>query len=361
MNRRDFLKISSMAGLSTILNTSCSNLNIPSDKRTSLLERKLKWSFPHDSQVIKTGQLNPEFDGIRAAAASVVECGDKYRMYYWATDNQKDNSICMAESPVDRPNQWKGIGPALRKQPDTEYNFYGPSFPFVIPVNEKHWLIFFCGWGKKREDNAIPNRTALAESFDGGMTWKYYDKNPIVPLDKEYDKAATGSCWVVRVKNKYRMYYTAISKYFQKPEGVQTGHGDRIPLIGIGYMVSSDGYIWTKPFDDYLIKPRLRETEPYNYIVSKPCVVHEENGWRMWVNTFGYAYRVRSLISTDGVKWEWVESGIDGEFGTGAKGTFDDNQRSYVCVLKYGKEYRCWYTGNNFGLEGMGYATGILE
>jgi len=361
MKRRDFLRVSGIAGLSAVLNASCSNLNIRDDKRISLLERKIKWSFPDDNQVIRPGQLNPEFDSRRAGAASVVQCGNNYRMYYWGTNNQKENSICMAESPIDQPNQWKGLGSVLKKQPDTDYNFFGPGFPFVIPLNKEHWQMYFCSWGKKRSDGVIPNRTCLAESFDGGITWKYYDKNPILPLDKEYDKGATGSVWVTHVGGELRMYYTAISKYFPKPEGVQTGHGDRIPLIGIGYMVSSDGYKWTKPFDDFLIKPRLYDTEPYNYIVSKPFVVREENGWRMWVSTFGTAYRIRSLVSTDGLNWKWIESGIDGEFGLGEKGTFDDHQRSYVCVLKHGEEYRCWYTGNSFGGMGMGYATGTIE
>ena len=361
MTRREFSKVSSMAGLGALLSPACSSLNTPGARGVPQLDRRIKWSFAEENPVIKLGQLNPEFDSFRAGAASVVRFGDRYRMYYWGTaSGGKGNSICMAESPVDRPNQWRGVGAAILKQPETDYNFDGPSFPCVIQMSERHWLMYFCGWGKKRSEGGIPNRTGLAESFDGGITWKYIPNNPFLALDREYDKAATGSCWVTQMGGELRMYYTAIAKYFPKPEGVQTGHGNRIPLIGIGYMVSSDGYTWTKPLNDFMIRPRLHETEPYNYIVSKPCVVREEHGWRMWVSTFGTAYRIRSLVSEDGLSWRWIESGLDGEFGVGKKGAFDGVQRSYVCVLKHGEGYRCWYTGNSFGRAGMGYATGVL-
>ncbi|MDO8684661.1 MAG: hypothetical protein Q7N50_14440 [Armatimonadota bacterium] len=135
-------------------------------------------------------------------------------------------------------------------------------------------------------------------------------------------------------------------------------NGDVIPRIGIGYAVSNDGINWEKPVDGLLISPRGFDTEPYEYISSKPCVLKEDGGYRMWVHTFGYAYRVRSLTSPDGLNWEWVPSGPDGEFGVGESGEFDDIQRCYACVVKHGEEYRCWYTGNQYGQAGMGYAVG---
>ena len=48
----------------------------------------------------------------------------------------------------------------------------------------------------------------------------------------------------------------ALGEYMQRPEGVQTGHGDIIPHIGVGYAVSRDGVNWEKPLDDLLIRPR---------------------------------------------------------------------------------------------------------
>jgi hypothetical protein len=98
--------------------------------------------------------------------------------------------------------------------------------------------------------------------------------------------------------------------------------------------------------------------DPYNYIVSKPCVLWDGLRWRMWASTFGYAYRVRELVSRDGLRWQWREGGIDGVLGVGEAGQFDGQQRCYASVLKHEDQYRCWYTGNGFGAAGMGYAVG---
>ncbi|MCH2664404.1 hypothetical protein MK139_08665 [bacterium] len=134
-----------------------------------------------------------------------------------------------------------------------------------------------------------------------------------------------------------------------------------IPKIGIGYAVSDDGVSWEKPLNDLMVSPRGFDTEPYEYITSKPFLIREDSGFRMWLNTFGTAYRVRSLFGYDGSNWEWQDSGFDGEFGVGKKGCFDDHQRCYVSVLKFEDQYRCWFTGNGFGQTGMGYAEGRVD
>ncbi len=346
MNRRDFLKGTAVAGL-------ISRIGVAED----VSARPIKWTIHTNNPVIRPGQINPGLDDRRAGAAHVIQLGDTYRMYYWGSGN-KGNVICMAETSVAKPNNWRGLGHVLAPQPETQHNSGGPSFPHVVPLDKSHWLMFFCAWGRKRDDGKLPNTTCLAESSDGGITWKYHGNEPIIPNDKPYDRDGAGSCWVVKTENEFRMYYTAIAEYFQKPDGVRTGHGNVIPRIGIGYMVSTDGLTWKKPLDDFLVKPRLAETRPYNYIASKPCVIRDGNLWRMWVSTFGHAYRVRSLVSRDGIEWSWVESGEDGDLGIGKLRAFDDHQRCYACVVKHASEYRCWYTANGFGQTGMGYATG---
>jgi hypothetical protein len=216
----------------------------------------------------------------------------------------------------------------------------------------------FCSWGKPSADGRLHNRTCLAVSDDAGLTWRYHDANPILSLDRKYDQAGTGSASVVRVGDKYRMYYTAIAEWFDCPAGVRTGHGDRIPRISIAYAVSDDGMTWRKPLDQWMVAPRGFDADPYEYINSKPFVLREQNGWRMFISTFGHAYRVRSLVSADGLQWACVASDSDGDLGVGGSGAFDDQQRCYASVLQCREEYRLWYTGNGFGATGIGYMTG---
>ncbi|MCX5662698.1 MAG: hypothetical protein NTW19_23710 [Planctomycetota bacterium] len=115
---------------------------------------------------------------------------------------------------------------------------------------------------------------------------------------------------------------------------------------------------------DWVIRPRHWGVEPYEYIVSKPSLLINDDAddparprYTMWVNTFGTAYRVHHLTSADGLTWRWADRvGPQGELGTGGPGSFDDHQRSYPVMLRHGRELRCWYTGNRFGDTGMGYA-----
>lgn len=322
---------------------------------------RIRWTIGDENPVIAPGQLHADMDSRRAGAAHVLQLGDRYRMYYWGTGTNGFHRILIAESPVDEPNDWQPVGVALSRQRDTDYNDQGPGFPFVVPSDDGPWLLYFCGWGKTREDGKLPNTTGVAVSDDGGYRFSYPKREPVLPLDRDWDREGTGSVCVLRVNARYHMYYTSIGAYFNRPEGAITGHGDVIPRIGVAYAGSRDGMVWTKPTDGLMVGPRGFATEPYEYICSKPFVMREPGGYRMWVNTFGTAYRIRSLVGPDGRDWRWCDSGPDGELGVGNPGAFDDRQRCYVSVVRCGDEYRCWYTGNGFGATGMGYAVGVVE
>jgi hypothetical protein len=313
-------------------------------------------------RVIKPGQVHGDLDAKRAGACHVIEHDGNYLMTYWGTDTGGQNHILAASAPIDRPNDWTPLGPWLSAQPDTEHNCVGPGFPFLLPVEKNYWLLYFCGWGRPTPERKLPNTTGAAVSHDQGKTWQYLSSHPVIALDKPYDHNGTGSLWVRIEQNKFRAWYTAIGDYFPKPANVQTGHGDTIPLIGIGYAESTDGVHWTKPLDTLCVTPRGHQVEPYEYIVSKPGIIHDGKQYTLWVNTFGTAYRVHRLTSSDGVNWAWAPRlGPDGELPPAAPDTqaFDDKQRSYPCILQHNGHLRCWYTGNNFGTHGMGYAQSL--
>lgn len=318
------------------------------------------WTIRHTEPVIAPGALHGALDCGRAGACHVVLFGDRYRMLYWGTDSEGRHTILQAEAPVASPNSWEAVGGALLgPQDETESNCYGPSFPFLLPVTETHQLLYFTAWGQRGEGK-LANTTGVAVSDDGGGTWRYHREHPIIALDRPYDAEGTGSVWVLRDGCRFRMYYTAIGRYFEKPSGVDTGHGDVIPEIGIAYAESADGIHWEKPLDQLVVVPRGFGVDPYEYICSKPCVIRSGGRYVMWVNTFGTAYRVHRLTSDDGVHWEWGQRvGPDGEFGVGLEGAFDDHQRSYPCMVSGEDGLHCWYTGNRFGLTGMGYAVAV--
>jgi len=315
------------------------------------------WTIQQQDPEIPPGMLYPGIDDSRAGAAHVIEVGDRRRMVYWGSDRQGRHYILQAEASRAAPHRWHPLGKALiGPQPRTAHNCHGPGFPFLLPVTDTYWLLYFTAWGEKT-DGKLPNTTGVAISEDKGKSWHYHTKHPIISLDRLYDAEGTGSVWVLRENDRFRMYYTAIGRYFAKPAGVETGHGDTIPEIGIGYAESKDGIHWEKPIDHLLVAPRGFAVMPYEYICSKPCIIKRQSQYIMWVNTFGTAYRVHRLTSTDGIHWQWAERrGPDGELGVGSTGSFDDQQRSYPTVIDSNGIFQCWFTGNQFGTTGMGYA-----
>ena len=320
--------------------------------------QSIDWKLDEKNPVVRPGQVHGDLDARHAGACHVLDLGDRYRMYYWGVGGQ-GNTVVMAEAPVERPNDWVPVGGVLiEPQPEAPYNCDGPSFPFVLPLDDTHWMMYFGAWGKWGEDGKLPNNLGLAISDDAGHTWRYPDQSPLLQRDQPWDCSGTGSVSIVKIDGVLRMYYTSIGEYFDAPEGVQTGHGEVIPRIGVASATSTDGIHWTKDPAGLLVAPRGHDFEPYEYINSKPFVMPDGDGYRMWISTFGHAYRIRSLVSPDGITWERVPSGPDGDLGVGAAGTFDDHQRSYASVVKYGDTYRMWYTGNRFGATGIGYAEG---
>ena len=313
------------------------------------------WRMDPANPVIRPG-FNGELDAISAASPHVIEVDGRFVMYYWAIGSDKHHRICIAESENNTPTGWRPRGAVLERQPDTDHNCFGPGFPFVLPREDGPWLMYVGTWGKPRAGRPLYNRTCVALSDDRGKTWRYADHNPAIPLDMPYDADGTGSVFVWRDEDSFHMYYTAIAGFTPCPQGIAAGHGDTIPDIGIGYAVSSDGIHWSKPYAHWLITPRRFQMAPYEYICSKPWMIEEAGEYRLWVNTFGMAYRIRSLVSRDRLAWRWVDSGPIGELGVGEAGDWDDVQRSYLCVLRHGKNYHGWFTGNDFGRTGIGHA-----
>ena len=315
----------------------------------------VSWRVPRIDPVLACG-LGGTVDARRASSPHVLRFGDDYHMYYWGTGDDGFHRICLAVARVDAPDGWRFSGAMLERQAGTAYNAMGPSFPFVVPRDDGPWLMYYGAWGVPREDGKLANTTGLALSEDRGRTWKHAGGSPVLALDRPWDHEGTGSVCVLADDGVFRMYYTSLGDYSPRPAGVRTGHGDVIPHIGVGYAESDDGIRWTKPLDGLMVSPRGFATEPFEYIVSKPFVLRHDGRWTMWVNTFGTAYRVRSLVSGDGVNWTWTDSGPDGDLGVGAAGSFDDHQRSYAVVVAHDGGLRCWYTGNGFGQTGIGYA-----
>ena len=321
-------------------------------------ESTKEWKWQKQGVVLPPGTVGMIDEGTARAPCVIPEGSGTYRMYYTGGnrgahrpgigDVKVKMSICLATAKVDEPKQWQRHpkNPVFTVS-ESGFDSEGVDFPFVVPVSGNLWYMYYVGWGKTTDNGRIPNRTGLAISEDGGLTWKRQSPDPIIPLGAEdsYDAHLTGSVAVLKTAKEWRMWYTA-GRYYTSSGGEQKLE------IQIALATSGDGIQWKKYAGNPVVAARGTGADPFEYIVSKPYVLPENGIYRMWYSHRGSTYRIGYAESKDGIHWErWHgRAGIDVSEG------WDSEMVEYAFVLPFKDHYRMWYTGNRFGGTGIGLA-----
>ena len=183
-------------------------------------------------------------DWVNGVSIIPLPGGQTYRMYY---AGNKGQGIGFAEASVSEPTKWKDHGgPILKPRADNwEGDFINQ--PRVVMVTATHWRMYYTGWGFKGAGS--PWAMGLAESFDGGLTWKRYQDEPIIergPAGSADDGAAMVPA-LLRVGDRWLMWYTGVK--------VTTNKAQHIHLC---LAESADGIHWTK----YENNPVLTDPSP---------------------------------------------------------------------------------------------------
>ena len=188
------------------------------------------WTVPRRDPVIPPGALHPGLDDTRAGAAHVVQDGDRYRMVYWGSDNASRHYILQAESSLGDPNRWRPRGsPLIGPQPETVYNFHGPGFPFLLPVTESRWLLYFCAWGKPTDGKAAQydgsRRLRRRRSYLAlPLRAPHHPARP--PVRRRREAAASGSSTTTVCSGCTTPPSAGTTL---GPQGAETGHGGHNP------------------------------------------------------------------------------------------------------------------------------------
>lgn len=187
--------------------------------------------------------------------------------------------------------------------------------------------------------------TGLAQSHDGGTTFKKYSRTPI--LDRTDEEPFSRSApFVTKEDGIFKMWYWSSVEWSQGRTGI---HYNGV----IRYASSSDGIHWnTHP--SICIKPN----SPDEYSVGRPWVLRDGRLYRMWysMRSFSKLYSIGYAESEDGIQWERkdAEAGI-----SRSDSGWDSEMICYPCVVDVrGKRYM-FYCGNRHGSTGFGCA--VLE
>jgi hypothetical protein len=129
--------------------------------------------------------------------------------------------------------------------------------------------------------------------------------------------------------------------------------------------ISNDGIHWEKKG---VVFSRHPEHDYENIAVAGPVVILDEGLYRMWYSAIGTRWGYYSICyaeSEDGINWfrgnnygENLQMGPDlGPLKTGWHAqSWDSQMVAYPSVINEGNKIRLFYTGNGYGLGGLGTA-----
>jgi hypothetical protein len=197
-------------------------------------------------------------------------------------------------------------------------------------------LLYYTGWSL---GVTVPFYfyVGCAASEDG-TAFRRVSAAPILERD-EVDPFLTASPWVLFDEGRWRMWYVSCT-------GWDLVEGQPRHRYHIKYAESSDGIDWQRngvvaiDFED--------EAE---YAISRPCVVRDDDLYRMWFSSRGDAYRIRYAESDDGLHWRRAGGSV-----LHSSGEWDSEMQAYPAVFDHeGRRYMV-YNGNGYGETGVGLA-----
>jgi hypothetical protein len=154
------------------------------------------------------------------------------------------------------------------------------------------------------------------------------------------DPYLTASPWVLRENGAWRMWYVSCVDWTMVD-------GEPRHRYHVRYAESTDGIVWRR--DGRVSVDFADESE---YAISRPCVVHDPDSYRMWFAARGDRYRLGYAESLDGLTWTRDDSRV----GLEPSREGWDAELAYPAILDVGTRRYLLYNGNGYGATGIGYA-----
>ncbi|NQV53684.1 MAG: hypothetical protein HQ500_10900 [Flavobacteriales bacterium] len=265
-----------------------------------------------------------------------------YRVYFSSRDSQNRSHV--SSCVVDFNDGAKVIdiesSPVLAPGDLGLFDDSGVMMGFMLQVNDRI-LLFYLGWNLKV---TVPwlNTIGLAESTDGGVTFRKLGKAPL--LDRsEIDPFSISYPSVLPFNDGYKMWYGS---------NLSWGNDQSQMNHVIKSALSSDCTSWERTG-----QIEIDIVPPHEYALSKPFAIEKDGKFYMW-----YSYRAGQSASTYRIGWAHSDDGVnwlrnDDSVGIKvSKSGWDSEMIEYPWVGKMGENYLMLYNGNGYGQTGFGYA-----
>jgi len=278
---------------------------------------------------------------ISHALVPVVDRGANcHRVYFSGRDEKGRSQIGYFEIDLAHPKEILLISdtPVVGLGPLGAFDDNGVTCSWIINHDGKKYL-YYTGWSLGVTVPFYLN-IGLAVSEDGGKSFKKMFQAPILERN-EIDPFLMAAPCIVIESGVWKMWYVSGTKW--ETDNDRTKH-----YYHIKYAESHDGIHWDRKGFVCIDYQSIDECA-----IAKPCVIRDDDIYKMWYSFRGRSYRIGYAESKDGIHWERKdeEVGIDvSESG------WDSEMIEYAFVFDHEGERYMLYNGNEYGKTGIGLA-----
>lgn len=202
--------------------------------------------------------------------------------------------------------------------------------------------MYYIGWNIG-VTTPFRNAIGLAESIDGGNTFRKYSNGPL--LDRSiHDACFPSSPHVLFVNGIWKMWYLSCTHW-------NLVNGQPKHYYHIKYASSHDGLTWKR--DGHVCIDFQTDDE---HAFGRSTVIFDDHIYKMWYCVRGSAYKLGYAESEDGLNWVRM----DDKVGISAsEAGWDSEMIAYPYVYRFEDRMFMLYNGNGYGRSGIGLA--VLE
>jgi hypothetical protein len=217
--------------------------------------------------------------------------------------------------------------------------------PTCILDHKNGPLLYYVGWKRRRVNVTIEPSIGLARFDQSGEILERVFEGPILAQDINHP-ILVAAPFVLHDDGKLKMWYCSGTEW-------KICEGGPEMIYRVCYAESEDGFHWT---------PRTKPVIDYKYdgeVISAPWVIKHKSNYYMWYSTRGSSsreakrYVIGYAESPDGIEWMRMDekAGI-----CRSDSGWDSEMICYPSFFSVGSKTYMFYSGNNVGKGGLGYA-----
>jgi predicted GH43/DUF377 family glycosyl hydrolase len=291
----------------------------------------------------KVGRIfcpNNNYNWMYSHAANPIaeQVSDNYfKIYFNTRDAQQRSSISWLIIDITQPLSILELANKPVLIPGETGLFDDSGISLGCLIEDKFKYLYYLGWNL---GVTVPWRNSIGlaiEDHKDGI-FRKFSNVPILDRSK-IDPYSLSYPWVIKEKNTWKMWYGSNLSWSR--EKYNMSHVIKYAECDDGIHWSCDGHI------------SINFKDKSEYALARPCVISENELYRMWYSYRGDTYRIGYAQSHDGRNWQRLDNQVGIDVSSSG---WDSEMICYATVFEHASQYYMLYCGNGYGKSGFGLA-----